>query len=165
MKVRSLYALPLIASALVGTGCQREGLYPVYGKVLYKGQPAAGATVYLHRDGGDGTSGDVVPMGMVASDGRFRIRSGDDDGAPPGMYKVLIEWLDQPTASRGGAERPAVAKKAARRVANVAWRPGPSRVRPPDRLKGRYFDIDRPIVRAEVGPSSDNTLPPIELTD
>ena len=40
-----------------------------------------------------------------------------------------------------------------------------SRVRSgPDRLKGRYFDITKPLLHADVAAGS-NQLPPFELTD
>ena len=164
MKTRSLYAVPLIAWALACAGCQREGLHPVSGMVLYKGEPAAGAVVYFHRDGGAGSDAEAIPMGTVAADGSFWITSGDDYGVPAGSYKVLIEWLDQPTTSKGGAVKPAGPENGGRNVARAAWKPATSRVRPPDRLKGRYLDISHPLVKAEVKPET-NTLAPFELTD
>jgi hypothetical protein len=165
MRTHSVVAIPLIAWAVACAGCRPEGLYPVSGKVLHKGAPAAGATVYFHRNGGAGAAGDAIPTGTVEEDGSFSIATGDASGAPAGTYTVLIEWLDQPSSSKGGAAaKPAGLEKAGRKAARGPWKPGPSRVRPPDRLKGRYFDIEHPLVNAEVKPGT-NTLAPFELTD
>jgi hypothetical protein len=165
MRTRLVFVAPVIAWAFACTGCQREGLYPVSGKVLYKGEPASGATVYFHRDGGDGAPGDDIPMGTVEQDGRFWIASGDDNGAPAGTYHVLIEWLEEPSASKGGAAAKTVGlEKGNRKAAKAPRNSGLSRVRPPDRLKGRYFDNEHPLVKVEVKPGTNN-LSPFDLTD
>jgi hypothetical protein len=165
MKTRWVVAIPVIAWTLACTGCRPEGLHPVSGTVLYRGEPAAGATVYFHRTGNDAPAVDVIPTGTVQGDGRFWLASGDADGALAGTYYVLIEWLDKPSSSKGGAVvRTAGLEKGGSKSARSSWKPGPSRVRPPDRLKGRYFDVERPLVTAEVKPGSNN-LPPFELTD
>ena len=39
-----------------------------------------------------------------------------------------------------------------------------TRTLPPDRLNGRYFAIDHPLVKAEIKPES-NTLPPFEIAN
>jgi hypothetical protein len=165
MRTRWVVAIPVVAWALAYTGCRPAALNPVTGKVLYRGEPAAGATVYFHRNGGAAPAGDVIPTGIVQGDGRFWLASEDAAGAPAGTYHVLIEWLDKPSSSKGGAAvRTAGLGKGGRQDARSPWKPGTSRVRPPDRLKGRYFDIERPLVKAEVKPGT-NTLSPFELTD
>jgi hypothetical protein len=166
MTIRSWLLGSAMLSAFGCAGCQPAGLHPVSGRILYKGQPAAGATVYFHRNAGAGPSGDLIPSATVADDGRFWIVSGDSYGAPAGTYDVRIEWLDQPTSKRGGAmvKTSAVEKKSTQKPAARSWKPGPSRVRPPDRLKGRYFDMEHPLLTAEVRPGS-NDLPPFELAD
>jgi hypothetical protein len=118
--------------------------------------------VYFHRTGSPAPAVDVIPTGTVQGDGRFWLASGDADGAPAGTYHVLIEWLDKPSSSKGGAVvRTAGLEKGSRKSARAPWKPGPSRVRPPDRLNGRYFDIERPLVKAEVKPGTNNlTSPP-----
>jgi hypothetical protein len=165
MKTRSVLVIPVLAGVLVCAGCRRGELSPVSGKVLYRGEPAAGATVYFHRVGGGGSASDVVPTGVAREDGRFRVASGDADGLAAGTYHVLIEWLDRPTSSRGGAvAKPAGPQKGGRKLAQAPGKPGTSRVRPPDRLKGRYLDIEHPLVTAEVKPGT-NHLAPFDLTD
>jgi hypothetical protein len=165
MRTRLVFAAPMIAWALACTGCRPEGLYSVYGKVLYQGQPAVGATVLFHRTGGPGPASDVVPMGVVGEDGSFSLSSDVADGAPAGSYNVLIRWQDRssppdavPAGSRSTSEKGK--SKTARTVSKIR----PSASLPSDRLKGRYSDPEHPRLKAEVKPES-TTLPPFELTD
>jgi hypothetical protein len=135
---KPLLCIPALL-VLVCVSCG-NGLYPVSGTVTYKGQPAAGATVFFHRQGGDPLSEHMI-MGIVGEDGSFSLVCGDQGkGAPPGEYAVLIEW-------KQGANR------------------GKGRVRAmPDRLKGRYADPRRPLLHATLKAEA-NHLPPFELTD
>jgi hypothetical protein len=125
--------------ALACSSCG-NGLYPVSGTVLYKGQPAKGATVFFVRQGGD-PSNEPMLMGLVQDDGSFSLVYGSlGQGAPPGEYDVLIEWKQRARRSRGLAQHA------------------------PDRLKGRYADSKRPRLHATVK-AEKNGLPPFELTD
>jgi hypothetical protein len=84
--------LPILV-ALSGCSEQRVPVYPVSGKVTYKGQPPVGATVVLHSISGANTS-DVAPTGTVKDDGSFAITSYEPgDGAPQGEYVATIEWF------------------------------------------------------------------------
>jgi hypothetical protein len=147
------------ASAIVAGGCgSPAGLVPVSGKVLHHGEPAAGAVVYFHREGAPASSHQPIPSGIVEDDGSFYLTSdGVGDGCPPGKYAVLVEWK--------GKLNPEVAQpKPARgknRVVPVNRRSTRNGV---DRLKGRYFDIAKPQLHAEVPPGSTH-LPPFELGD
>ena len=114
---------------------KNNNLYPVSGKVMYNGTPAAGATVYLRRQGGDGMNDHMI-MGIVQADGSFELVCGSlGKGAPPGEYDVLIEWKPVTGQSKG---RP---------------RHGP------DRLKGRYADPKHPLLHATVETKARNLLP------
>ncbi len=123
------------------------------GKVLYKGEPAAGAVVYFHHEGPSAPPSSEIPFGIVEDDGAFSLTCGDQgNGCPPGKYAVLVEWRDAtgdgvvPVKTRG---RTKLTKR--------------SRVRSgPDRLGGRYFDLSKPLLHTEVLPQS-NTLAPFEL--
>src|SRR5262245_1382391 len=86
----------LVPVVLAGSGCgNRVGLSPVTGKVLYKGEPAAGAVVYFHRHAEPGTVSGPTPYGTVEDDGSFSLATeGLGHGARPGMYSVLVEWRD-----------------------------------------------------------------------
>jgi hypothetical protein len=127
--------------ALACASCSnRNNLYPVSGKVTYKGSPASGATVFFHRQGGDAMNDHMI-MGIVQEDGSFELVCGSlGKGAPPGEYGVLIEW---------------------KRVA------GQNKGRPqhgPDKLMGRYADPKRPLFYATVEAKA-TTLPLFDLMD
>jgi hypothetical protein len=145
------------AFAAVLSGCgESNGLFPVYGQVKYKGEPAVGATISFYPKGPD-TSRDQIPRAEVESDGSFRLVSGDlGSGAAPGQYAVLVEWRQGPLRTHR--------VDTARTVGKAAAREGKPLLIADDRLKGRYFDIAHPRLVAEVKPGS-NTLPPFELAD
>jgi hypothetical protein len=129
------------AVALACTGCRgSRGLYPVSGKVMYQGEPAAGAYVFFRRPDADPVNTALV-MGVVKEDGSFTLYSGEHEGAAPGAYAVLIQW-------RQGASPGA----------------GARRQRPPDRIGGRYADPEHPRLQAVVKAEA-NQLPPFELVD
>jgi hypothetical protein len=142
--VRTVAAVTLAASC---AGCgNADGLYPVYGKVLYKGVPAEGATVYFHRKG-PADSQETVPSGVVQEDGSFRlVAARGAAGALPGAYDVLIEWRDLGQVRKKGQK---------------GYR---SDQPPPDRLRGKYFNRSRPLLQAEVR-SQTNYLDPFELKE
>jgi hypothetical protein len=131
----------LLAVALACTSCDNANkIFPVSGKVIYKGSPAAGATVFFQRCGGDRVNQQTV-MGIVQEDGSFTLVCGHlGKGAPPGEYDVLIEWRERPNRAKGLAHKT------------------------PDRLKGRFADPKRPRFQAVVHAEANN-LPPFELTD
>jgi hypothetical protein len=144
------------AAALLATGCGNSaGLVPVSGKVIYKGEAASGAIVYFQRQEDLSPSHELVPFGIVQDDGSFSLSSADlGNGALPGTYKVLIEWRDK-TAS-------GVVPVKGTGQTNLVKR---SRIHAgPDRLNGRYFDVKKPLLTAEVKPGP-NKLEPFELTD
>lgn len=138
----------------------------VKGQVRYKGEPAEGATVYFHRKGGEVAMGGGIPAAVVDKDGTFRLASAEWDGAAAGAYDVLVEWRDRrqvPPAAAQGAPKPAGRggrKKGVRPASQI--RSSPSL--PADRLLGRYADLGRPRLKAEVKPEANN-LAPFDLTD
>jgi hypothetical protein len=159
---RKVFVLLIAANGAVGmAGCGRPaGLYPVSGKVLCKGEPAARAVVYFHRKGPSPAPASTIPFGIVEDDGSFYLScDGQGDGCPPGKYAVLVEW-------KGKFETPVAQPKPSRargksEVVHVNRRTTRNGI---DRLKGRYFDISKPLLHAEVLPQS-NPLPPFELVD
>jgi len=147
MRRRLFLTLTATALAMSCSACgNADGRYPVVGKVLYKGEPAEGATVYFHRKG-PADLHDPVPTAVVQKDGTFRLVSARGAaGAPPGPYDVLIEWRDAGKSAQKGRK---------------GYR---SDQPPPDRLRGRYFNRTRPLLQAEVRPQTNN-LDPFELKD
>jgi hypothetical protein len=150
-------SIVLSGLAIACAGCgESAGLSRVDGKVLYKGEPAAGARVYFHRTDPHGPPG-PVPTADVGDDGRFWVTSGDlGYGAPPGTYNVLVEWREGPPRTH----RVDLAKKTGKATAKGAK----LELKADDRLKGRYLDPDHPRLRAEVA-SGTTSLPPFELID
>ncbi len=148
---------PVLASAIVAGGCgSPSGLVPVSGKVLYRGEPASGAVVYFHRQAEPGSAGGgPIPFGIVEDDGSYSLSTdGLGGGARPGTYSVLVEWRDE----KGDGVTPVPSRGKVKLVKRSRVRSGP------DRLKGRYLDIGKPLLHTEVAARS-NALPPFELTD
>jgi hypothetical protein len=113
-------------------------LYPVTGKVLVKGTPAVGATVFLQRQGVELMNEQTV-MGVVRENGSFSLVCGPyGEGAPPGEYDVFIEWRHRAERAKG--------------------------LLGTDRLKGHYADRKHPLLHAVVNPEP-TELPPFDLTD
>ena len=132
-----LAAALVLASASCGN---KSSIYPVSGRVTYKGSPASGATVVFYRQGGD-TMNEHMIMGIVQEDGSFELVCGPlGKGAPPGEYDVVIEWK-QVSGQREGRPQHG-----------------------PDRLNGRYADPKQPVLHATVEAKTNN-LPPFELTN
>jgi len=153
-KLALVFAAAGFGMAAAGCG-NPAGLVPVSGKVLYHGEPAAGAVVYFHREGQAGDAHLPIPFGIVEDDGSFSLDSDNlGYGALPGTYSVFVEWGD----GSGDGTVPVKTKGKVKLVKRSRVRSGA------DRVKGRYFDISKPLLHAEVKPGS-NQLPPFELTD
>jgi len=129
------------ALALTAVSCgNKNNLYPVSGKVMYQGAPAAGAAVFFYRQGVDPMN-EHMTMGLVQEDGSFELVRGSlGKGAPPGEYDVAIEWKQVFGQSKGRPQHG------------------------PDKLQGRYADPKHPLLHATVEAKT-NDLPPFELTD
>jgi len=140
---RAGMAAALAVTLLACCGCSTGSrTYPVRGKVLYKGQPAAGAKVIFHPKQ-DADLKAPHPGGIVAADGFFTLTSyKPDDGAPAGDYTVAVVWPEEP----GGA--PSIR--------------GLARKQPQDRLRGVYSNPAKPLLQAHVV-AGDNELPAFEL--
>jgi hypothetical protein len=149
-------AMPIVALSL--SSCARSDgppLYPVHGKVMYKGQPAAGATVILRRLDPELNTTPPVAAGQVDDEGRFSVAVDErGEGAPAGRYAVLIQWRKK---VEGGEEPKPAAKKGRRFVVPDK----PELI--PDRLEGRYMNPDRSPFRVEVKPG-ENDLEPFDVS-
>jgi hypothetical protein len=137
---------PLAASAvamlgLLLTGCRdahpdRPRTFPVSGRVLHDGKPAAGARVQLNTVGGGLTLVQLCPHAEVSADGSFRLTTfRTDDGAPVGTYALTLTWPSPPPRGRDEG---------------------------PDRFKGRYADPRKPLRQVHVV-AGENVLEPIIL--
>jgi hypothetical protein len=142
MEMRSLLILTVVmgASVMAVAGCGSGGRYPVYGKVLYNGEPAVGANVTFVRTGAVAGSDIQAAQGTVQEDGTFVIAGSAGAGAIPGDYTVLVEWKEGAGKVKGRS--PALSA--------------------PDRLKNRYMNPNKPLLTATVEAKS-NHLPTFEL--
>jgi hypothetical protein len=161
-------AMAVFTLSVASCGGTGQGLYPVHGKVTYKGEPAAGAYVVLARDGSPApgqpsAGGEEPPSATVEEDGRFTVSCGDRGyGAPPGKYKVLIMWPTGLGADEAKAREAAEKKKLGQR-ARIS-RADKHAMLAPDRLKGRYADPSKTPLTVDVKPETNN-VPSIDLTD
>jgi hypothetical protein len=123
--------------------CSKDGLNPVRGKVLQKGSPVPGATVFFHPKDGDIKS--LRPSGQTGDDGSFTLTTGVKNGAPAGEYAVTVVWPGEPKEGpkkKMSTEAPEVER--------------------PDRLSGRYADPKTSGLAATVK-TGKNELAPFEL--
>jgi hypothetical protein len=129
----------------VVTACKKSSvkLYPVTGKVLFKGQPAEGAQVVFHP-ANENATGDSQPSasapdpyGDVKADGTFTLRTEPSgEGAPAGEYNVMISWY-----TRSDPEDPLSAKS---------------------KLPAKYADPGNPVLKATIK-EGNNELAPFDL--
>jgi hypothetical protein len=78
---------------LNGPGCNRKGLYPVKGKVVFAdGTPLTAGTVEFRPV----ENAFLAPRAEIYVDGTFRASTyAEGDGAPPGSYRVVITPPEQ----------------------------------------------------------------------
>jgi hypothetical protein len=136
---KPLFCTSAAALALACCSCGHSpNLYPVTGKVLVKGAPAAGATVFFQRRGADLLNEHTI-MGVVGAGGSFNLVCGPyGEGAPPGKYDVFVEWRHRAERAKGPLGS--------------------------DRLKGHYADRNHPRLHAVVN-AEPTDLPPFDLTE
>ena len=134
-----LIVLSIGASGGLACSKAKQGLNPVTGKVLHKGQPLSGALVSFHPDGRQGDAA----VGLTKADGTFELMTGDVAGAQPGSYTVTV------------MHQVAIEKKGQ----GMSFGGEPETE---DSLKGAYANRDSSRLKAEVkdGP---NQLEPFDL--
>lgn len=84
----------LLAVAGCGESQRIEGradLYPVNGRVTYRGAPVPGASVVFHRQGGAADAAPQSAFGQTDENGNFNLTTySNADGAPAGEYIVTV---------------------------------------------------------------------------
>src|SRR5687767_4761208 len=94
-------SMSLMVAGMVGCS-QGPALYPVEGKVLFKGKEAAGATVTFHPKEGDPVKS-PRSVGFTGADGTFKLTTVEKPGAPAGAYVVTMIWSkDLPNDKKKG---------------------------------------------------------------
>jgi hypothetical protein len=142
MDIRNVFYFVFAALAWSSIACgnNNSSLYPVVGRVTYKGEPATGATVFFYRQGVDPMNEHMI-MGTVQGDGSFELVCGSlGKGAPAGEYDVAIEWKHVSGQSRGQPRHG------------------------DDKLKGRYADPKHRLIHVTVK-AERNELASFELVD
>jgi hypothetical protein len=99
-----LFAIGLLPTLMFAFGCAPEvrvPVYPVEGKVTFKGQPAHGAQVVLHA-AKPSEIDQTAPVGDVKADGTFNITVYEPgDGAPEGDYVATVQWFKKVGVAAG----------------------------------------------------------------
>ncbi len=102
------HACLAIMFALVAAfcGCSRPSdLVPVRGMVRLGDRPLPTGTVSLRADASKGNETQHHPTGVIGEDGRYELYTGEQKGAPPGWYKVVVfatSQLDDKGAAHPG---------------------------------------------------------------
>jgi hypothetical protein len=132
-------------AVLTAVGCDRSGdplaPWPVEFQVRVADKPAAGATVVLHKVGGDPKAAGTKPMGRVDDAGTVRISTfARDDGAPAGEYAVTVTWHEKAVST-------------AEQIETLGR----------DRFGGKYSKPDAPKAPKLTVRAEPNKLPPLQL--
>src|SRR5262245_26970608 len=139
-----------VASAMLPVGCNRGsvlGTVPVSGKVTYRGQAVANATVTFIGEGDARAAVAVTdPRGV------YRLKTLDSAGATPGKYVVLVSQTE--TAS--GDDKPISMDEAAK---NRGKAREPKQLLPP-----KYSDPAKTPLKYEVQSGRTNTFD-LQLVD
>jgi hypothetical protein len=135
----------LLAIAVLFPACissdDHPPIYPIKGKVLFKGTPIAGGTVVFELESSsdraaskdDPASSPLRATGRIEPDGSFRLMAfSGTEGVPEGKYKVGISSIPPRTEANLFDSAPS-AKKGN-----------------PDVLRGKYSDPKNSGLRAEV---------------
>jgi hypothetical protein len=136
-------AAVIFALSLIGCTQSRDHppVYPVHGKVTYKGKPITGGTVLYELEGGgeakgaagEPGAGPLRASGRIQTDGTFQLQAFPGvDGLPEGHYKVGI------TSRLGRTEVGIFDPESKIKKGN------------PDVLRGRYTDPKTSGLRDEV---------------
>jgi len=138
-------ALGAVALAMTSCGAGGEPVYPVRGRVLCQGQPAANAYVVFYPQDGSEEVRKMRPHGRADADGYFVLTAREqDDGAPAGDYQVTVVWPGPPPGMDPSMDDPELATSG------------------PDRLGGRYADPGSSGLRVTIARGANN-LDPFEL--
>jgi hypothetical protein len=74
-------------------GCGQSGsatMLPVEGQVKFKGKLLTKGTVVLYADPSKGNTTKHEPRAVIEADGRYKVVTHPQEGAPPGWYKVAV---------------------------------------------------------------------------
>src|SRR5689334_8436765 len=105
-KHRQAVAWLTMGAALAVAGCGGDGKVarsPVHGSVNVDGKPAFGVMVMFCPVDASPEVQKLRPTGFTDAEGKFQLISiSANDGAPPGHYKVIMQWPSGPKNAMGG---------------------------------------------------------------
>lgn len=151
------WALSLIVVSLSLSGCgsapesKREPVYPVSGKVTYKGQPVADADVVFFCK-----EKNISSFAKTNEEGKFKLTTfASFDGAPAGKHIVTVSKLSAATSTAKDVD-----------VTDPAYDPiklveGDKNSAPKNLIPAKYADVQSTDLLATVTP--DNQTPEVEL--
>ena len=102
LPVRKVVSFAMVALVAVCASCGRTTIYPVSGKVTYKGSPASGAAVFFYRQGADSVNEPAI-MGIVQDDGSFELVCGSLGKGAPARRLRCRDRVENTGSARGKA--------------------------------------------------------------
>jgi hypothetical protein len=90
LKLIWLAGVAFLLSGLGGCGGSAERLAPVVGKVTVGGAPLTTGSVSFHPHAEKGNSTQHLPVGMIDSQGNYKLVTATQEGAPLGWYRVTV---------------------------------------------------------------------------
>jgi hypothetical protein len=90
-RAAALLLVPLLL-ALAGCG----GNPAVSGKVTLGGSPLEGGSVTFHPDTARGNNAGELFVGQIGPQGTYKLVGRDKEGAPPGWYRVTVNYSVAP---------------------------------------------------------------------
>jgi hypothetical protein len=144
----------LVVCASGCSGKTRLAVSPVHGRVVYKGQGVPEAVVIFHPEG------DTVeklkkmrPFAYADGNGDFRLKTYvDDDGAPPGDYRVSIV-----AASSNAGAKPAKGEAATEAPTSPT-----TGIKIPPNITKKYANVETSGIRVTIH-AGENNLEPFTL--
>ena len=82
-------SLLLAVGSILVVSCGGDNLIPVEGTVSFDGKNLPHGSIAFHPDTSKGNKATQAAGGEI-SDGQFRLKTFDRNGAPPGWYKVTL---------------------------------------------------------------------------
>jgi hypothetical protein len=102
LRTRLLSCVAASATCALWCGCGGTYDSTVHGIVKLDGNPLPRGTVTFSPSGGGSTA-----YGLIQTDGAYQLRTGREEGLPPGQYAVTVAANEAPTtAGRDGGPPP-----------------------------------------------------------
>jgi hypothetical protein len=145
MRRLEIFSSPIVAAiVLLAVGCNQgsvRGTLPVSGKVTYKEQAVADATVTFIGEGDA-----RIAVAVTDASGLYQLKTLDSAGAMPGKFTVLVTK----TESAAGSDAPVSMDEAAQNRGKAR--------EPKQLLPAKYSDATKTPLKFEVKKGQRNTI-------